>query len=149
MKVEFVNNTDHKIVAKEFDLLIGCVARELRLSPKTSVGIFFVESKEIKKLNRETRKINKITDVLSFPMQEKNSKYEKDADGDIALGDVVICPDYALKNAIKMGRKAESELIFLAVHGMLHLCGYDHDSDDDHIKMDKVANKIINCFEKL
>ena len=81
---------------------------------KIEAGLFFVSSKEIKKLNKKYRNIDKPTDVLSFPLDQ-----EIGPDGVIRLGDIVICKSLA--------KKKKHSVSFLIKHGMLHLLGIHHD----------------------
>ncbi|MDO8511957.1 MAG: rRNA maturation RNase YbeY [bacterium] len=148
MKVEFENNTKMRVSADVIEELMRCAGKVLNLPKESKVNIFFVDDAEIRKLNRITRKINKITDVLSFPLQD-DSIFDKDPEGNVSLGDIVINPKFALKNSINKGREEKKELNFLVVHGLLHLCGYDHDTDLKQDEMEKVSNKIINFFEKI
>jgi len=147
MRVEFENKTKHHLVPQKFAQLMRCGADVLRLPKETKVNLFFVDPAEIRGLNKRTRKINKVTDVLSFPLQEEKD-YQKDVEGNVALGDIVINPDYSLKKAKTEGRKESDELFFLAVHGLLHLCGYDHNSDSGQVAMEKASKKILNNFLK-
>jgi probable rRNA maturation factor len=77
------------------------------------LAIAFVGSERIRELNREHRSIDSPTDVLSFPVDEAG-----EAAGPRELGDVVICPEHT------------EDLTEAVVHGVLHLCGYDHETDD-------------------
>jgi len=146
MKVEFENKTKMRVSADVLQVLMQCAEKVLNLPKESTVNIFFVDDAEIRKLNRTTRKINKITDVLSFPIQS-DEKLKKDLEGNVSLGDIVINPGFALKNSIKQGREEKKELNFLAVHGLLHLCGYDHGSNEEQEKMDAMSKKIIANFQ--
>ena len=77
------------------------------------LAIAFVEADEIARLNREHRDLDRPTDVLSFPVDEAGPVV-----GPRELGDVVICPEHT------------ENLVEAVVHGVLHLCGYDHESDE-------------------
>jgi probable rRNA maturation factor len=77
------------------------------------LAVVFVDAAEIQRLNREHRAIDKPTDVLSFPVDEAGESF-----GPRELGDVVICPEHT------------EDLTEAVVHGVLHLCGYDHETDD-------------------
>lgn len=147
MKVEIENKTDFDIAPLRLERLLNVAQKTMRLPKEAALQLFFVSVKEIRQLNKRTRKIDRATDVLSFPVQTGRS-LEKDAEGNISLGDVVICPEYALKNAVKEGRKKEEELRFLAVHGLLHLCGYDHADTEEQNKMDEMSDKIFANFFK-
>jgi len=97
------------------------------------VSVSFVSMDEIHKLNKKYRKVDRPTDVLSFPEYEPEeipelSEYELD---ELSLGDVVICEDKAREQANEFGHSYERELIYLFVHSIYHLLGYDHEEDDD------------------
>lgn len=109
------------------------------------VSISFVSETLIKQLNREYRQKDKPTDVLSFPQfhfeqlpSVENPYIETKEISDnipITLGDIVICPKWALRNAQQIGHDLSREIAFLLIHGFLHLCGYDHIEPDDEIIM--------------
>ena len=104
-----------------------------------SVSINFVSDEEIQRLNREFRNIDKVTDVLSFPNLNKTSnenlkKFRKLADFDtnlLFLGDIVISKKVAKKQAREYEHSLKREVCFLALHGFLHLLGFDHIKEED------------------
>lgn len=116
------------------------------------VSINFVSDEEIQKLNREFRNIDKVTDVLSFPnfnklSNEKLKKFSKLADFDtnlLFLGDIVISKNVAKKQAREYGHSLKREVCFLALHGFLHLLGFDHIKEEEEKVMIKLQNKILN-----
>jgi len=85
-------------------------------SPAT---IAFVSDKRIRELNRQFRGVDKATDVLSFPAEEK-----------VNLGDIAVSVDTAAMQAKENGLTIEGEIAQLILHGLLHLCGYDHETDN-------------------
>jgi probable rRNA maturation factor len=94
-----------------------------RLDPEAQgVSISYVDSRIMRKLNREHRGINQTTDVLSFPSEPEKGAFKH-------LGDVVICLPVAEKLAKKFKVSRRREVETLAIHGFLHLCGYDHEKD--------------------
>ena len=117
-----------------------------------SVSINFVSDEEIQRLNREFRNIDKVTDVLSFPnlnktSNEKLKKFRKLADFDtnlLFLGDIVISKNVAKKQAREYGHSLKREVCFLALHGFLHLLGFDHIKKEDEKIMTKLQNKILS-----
>jgi probable rRNA maturation factor len=124
---------------------------------KVSVG--FVSEEEIKRLNGEFRKIDRKTDVLSFPNIEKtaNQKLSEVAkkndadlfdldDGNLFLGDIVICKKVARAQAKEYGHSTKREICFLALHGLLHLLGYDHIEKQEEALMNSTAEKILSAF---
>ncbi|HPF18624.1 MAG: rRNA maturation RNase YbeY [Bacillota bacterium] len=105
-------------------------AREEGLDPsRLSMSVSFVDSSEIRRLNREYRKTDEVTDVLSFP-QFDGFAYLTDA-GEISLGDVVICRKRAEQQAAEYGHSLQRELLYLFTHSVYHLLGYDHIEDED------------------
>lgn len=112
------------------------------------VSLNFVSEEEIKKLNNEHRQIDKVTDVLSFPMTEikqgeKIEKYKEDFFDSVYLGDIAICIKRAREQAKEYGHSYQRELCFLALHGFLHIMGYDHMTKEDEKVMMTLAEKIL------
>lgn len=93
----------------------------------------------IRTLNREFRNVNSVTDVLTFPAWE--GEISLSADG--YLGDIMICYDRAQEQAKEFGHSLKRELSFLAVHGVLHLLGYDHMTEPDEIRMREKQTLIL------
>lgn len=110
-----------------------CVASEKLDSNRTEISVTFADSDEIKTLNREYRGKDSVTDVLSFP--QFNSIDELPDEGDICLGDVVICREKAGEQAAALGHSFEREIIYLFVHSVFHLLGYDHMEKSDKEEM--------------
>ena len=109
----------------------------LRISNKHSFTVIICGSAAIKKLNNNYRGINKTTDVLSF------EEYDIDSD-DLYLGEVFINIDRVLSQAKKYKHSIKREYVFLVVHGLLHLCGYDHvTSKKDEEIMFALQDKIV------
>lgn len=105
------------------------------------IGVTIVDAEEIRAINSEFRGIDKTTDVLSFPQyadaediawEIEETEAEILEDGfNIPIGDVVICYDQALKQAEEYGTGRDRELIYLFVHSIFHLLGYDHMEEDE------------------
>ncbi|MGI6731087.1 MAG: rRNA maturation RNase YbeY [Anaerovoracaceae bacterium] len=110
-----------------------CVKEENIDPERVEVSVTFVENGEIQQLNQIYRGKDSVTDVLSFP-QFKDLK-DINKEGPICLGDVVICTEQALLQADEFGHSPERELIYLFVHSMYHLLGYDHINEEDKKKM--------------
>ncbi len=151
----------------------ACLAieRELGIEDARSLplelGITVVDKEEIKSINAEYRGIDKVTDVLSFPQFESAADLEaelsqieddesvesdEDDEGDesdeyeynIMLGDVVLCYDKACEQAEEYETGIERELVYLAVHSVLHLLGYDHMEDNEKKIMRAREEEIMN-----
>ena len=111
------------------------------------VSISFESEDGIRQLNAKYRGIDAVTDVLSFPMYESKEDLldeieNADDEVSISLGDVVICVDVAKKQAEEYGHSEEREMVYLFVHSLLHLCGYDHEDEDEQAEM-RVAEEEI------
>ncbi len=117
-----------------------------------NLSLNFVSAKEIKDLNKTYRNVDRVTDVLSFPNLEKMpeqklGEFESEKlDGILFLGDIVINKKVAYNQAKEYGHSKKREVCFLALHGLLHLLGYDHIEKQDEEKMMQVANEILNKF---
>ena len=104
--------------------------REEGVDPeRTSVSVTFVGAEEIRELNRIYRQKDKVTDVLSFPQFDRISDLPEE--GPLCLGDVVICTEQALLQADDFGHSPEREIVYLFVHSLFHLLGYDHMEEDE------------------
>ncbi len=149
LKIYF-NNFKNPILKKKISELFFCALddklKELNIFEKFfEVDIKFVNEQEIKKLNKTYREMDKETDVLSFPLidfnnEEVNENYNM-------LGDIVICKSIAKLQAKKFGHGTTREICFLALHGFLHLLGYDHIEKEDEKKMIKKAEEILNKYK--
>ena len=109
------------------------------------VSITFTDNAGIKKLNRKYRKIDKETDVLSFPLFDFEGSDEPPVDElENMLGDVVISLEKAAAQAEEYGHSFEREVAFLCVHSMLHLLGYDHEtSEEDELSLSSSLSRAI------
>ena len=120
------------IVKKVLD---KCFEEEGLLDSKLIMTITFTTPEEIRKINKKYRKIDKATDVLSFPMFEKDELDEKIKSGDFpyedVLGDVIISIEKVREQAEEYGHSFERELSYMLVHGFYHLMGYDHIEEED------------------
>ncbi|HET9960000.1 MAG TPA: rRNA maturation RNase YbeY [Polyangiaceae bacterium] len=109
---------------------------ELALS-RAELSILLTDDEGIHELNLQHRKMDKPTDVLAFPIDEKATEPER------LLGDVVISIDTAERQASSRKRPLIAELRFLLAHGLLHLIGYDHDTKPRKQRMDAMARRLV------
>ena len=95
------------------------------------VEVLIVSGDTIRQMNREYREIDRVTDVLSFPLYETMEEAESNIlnDQNVLLGNMVICLDRAKEQAEEYGHSLQREICFLTVHSTLHLLGYDHEID--------------------
>lgn len=135
--------TIDKLVAKALKLEGFCV-------PNVYIGIGVVTEEEIKKINSEFRKVDTSTDVLSFPIfsrselaKMKDEKY----DTETSIGDIVLCMDVIERHAIEYGTGFNREMLYMIVHGICHLLGYDHEIEEEKKEMRALEEKILEGCE--
>ncbi|EGQ3348208.1 rRNA maturation RNase YbeY [Staphylococcus pseudintermedius] len=109
------------------------------------LSVTFVDKAEIQEINRDYRQKDKVTDVISFAFEEEEDIFEG-MDVPCVLGDIIICTDVAAEQAEQYGHSFERELGFLALHGFLHLLGYDHMTEEDEKVMFGRQKDILNQF---
>lgn len=112
------------------------------------VSVTFVDNEQIHRLNREYRNVDRPTDVLSFPMADREHLEQvKDPEDVQMLGDIVISMEKAMEQAHLYGHSLQREIAFLTVHSMLHLLGYDH--EDGGLKAVQMREKEESVLQKL
>lgn len=110
-----------------------------------SVSVTFVGPEEIQELNRDYRGKDAVTDVLSFPQYDDIEEAAEDLeDQELCIGDVVICTERALEQAADFGHSPQRELVYLLVHSVFHLLGYDHEEEDEKKVMRAKEEKIMD-----
>lgn len=115
------------------------------------ISLSFVSEEEIHQLNRDFRGVDRATDVLSFPLiEDLNDLEAAEEDEDlepVALGDVVICLPIAERQAGEYGHSREREIVYLYVHSVLHLLGYDHMEDEDKQEMRAREEEVMKAVD--
>lgn len=125
------------------------VLQHLEYPETTDVSLTFVTNERIHELNRDYRGIDRPTDVLSFECD--NIPFEDEDISEAAefeLGDVIIATDVARAQTQEFGTTFEEEITLLTVHGLLHLCGYDHIEDDEAEIMEALEEKLIGAWNE-
>ena len=139
MGIEIANNSG---VACNEDQIVDVAAfalDKMGIHPDSDLGITLVDEDEITKLHIQWMNLPGPTDVLSFPMDELKPFSASDGPG--IIGDIVICPQFAAKQAIK--HSTEDEISLLTVHGVLHLLGFDHALEEEHKVMFGLQDKTL------
>ena len=131
-------------LAKLFEKSAETIFTEEGLDYNWEISLSFVTPEEIQAINKRFRKKDMVTDVLSFPASDDFRFGEKNEKGEILLGDVIICVKKAASQSEEFGHSFTRELIFLFVHSILHLLGYDHMEDDERIEMEEKQKIIMN-----
>ena len=139
------NNKYEETIKK---VLEQCFKEEKIENSKLSITITLTNPDNIQKINKEYRNIDKPTDVLSFPMFEKQELEEKikneDFEHEDILGDIIISIQKVQEQAKEYEHSFERELSYMVVHGFYHLMGYDHIKEEDKKQMRPKEEKILN-----
>lgn len=122
-----------------------CVEKEGLNPDGAEISLTFMSREEIRKLNHEYRNIDNHTDVLSFPLIEDFGAIAED--DDFLLGDVVICPEQAKQQAEEYGHSEEREIVYLFVHSVCHLLGFDHMTEEDRRDMRQREEEIMKALD--
>ena len=142
------NNNYEEIIGK---VIKQCFETEHLENSKLYISITLTTPSNIQKINKEYRKIDKATDVLSFPMFEKEELDEKiekqDFEYEDILGDIIISIEQVKIQAEEYGHSFERELAYMLVHGFYHLMGYDHMEESDKVLMRQKEENILNMLE--
>lgn len=113
------------------------------LPANAEVSVMLVDDASIHSLNLQYRNVDRATDVLSFAMMEGEDFPELEDIDAVPLGDIVISLERAREQAEEYGHSFEREVAFLAVHGMCHLLGYDHQTESDRIQMREKEESVL------
>jgi probable rRNA maturation factor len=122
---------------------------EMGVNPMAELSLLLVDSEYMGELNHRWMGKTGPTDVLAFPMDELEIDRGPGVDGDAEptlLGDVVLCPTVAEKQARTAGHRTEDELHLLTVHGILHLLGYDHAEPDEEKEMFGLQGRLLQSW---
>lgn len=113
--------------------------------PETAeISLSFVSKEEIRQLNAEFRRVDAVTDVLSFPLGENGNYDYNPESGALMLGDIVLCMQKAEEQAELYGHSLQREVAYLTVHSLLHLLGYDHvDGGLEQVRMREREETVL------
>ena len=128
---------------------LNAAARLHGLTEQTEVDITIVDDEEIHRLNREYRDVDRPTDVLSFALDEGGEDEPEllDAPEEHLLGDIIISVETAQRQGEEFGHGLTREVVYLAVHGLLHLLGYDHMTEEDKVIMRTKEEEALREIE--
>ncbi len=143
MTIEVTNTSGQLVPATEINSLLTFALLELELNPECEVNVSLVDDDYMTELHIKWMDEPGTTDVLSFPMDMPETPGEA-----VTLGDIVISPVVAADQAKVQGHSIEHEIYILAVHGLLHIIGYDHaDKAEEKIMFD-LQEKIVRDWQK-
>lgn len=136
MEINFINELD--ISTLEYENLINKIFDTV--DDNRCFDIIFVSKERIHQINKEYRNVDRVTDVISFALNDND---ECNFGAEDELGDIFICIDRAIEQAEEYGHSISREVGFLAVHGFLHLCGYDHMTPEEEKIMFARQDEIL------
>lgn len=142
--LNIVNKTKYSDFKQYYPLLeyyYQKTLKTLKLEDKYVLSLIIVGPITIRRINRDYRHIDRQTDVISFALLDSGE--DNEFDGVIELGDIFVNRDRVLSQAKEYGHSEKREFVFLFIHGLLHLLGYDHMNPKDEKKMFTLQRKII------
>lgn len=145
MPIEISNESDTRCDEAALVSLARYAISKMRLHSESDLGIRLVTATEMTSLNKEWMGEDGATDVLSFPIDEMRPGQSDPG----VVGDIVLCPSYAMGNAVKNGKNLDEELQLLTAHGILHLLGYDHRNTPDEKAMFALQEEILREWRSL
>jgi probable rRNA maturation factor len=144
VKTTLINQTENKdfiSLRSKITKINSKVTQSLNLPLRFNYSIILVNSETIQIINRDYRKLDKATDVISFAYNDGIKDYKDFSD---EIGDIFINLDYVNKQALEYGHTLEREYLFLITHGVLHLLGYDHQNPKDEKIMFDYQKEILH-----
>jgi probable rRNA maturation factor len=129
--------------------LIACakyVMGEMKVHPRADLCLKLVEEPAMEVLHVQWMDLPGSTDVMSFPMDELRPGRDGQEPAEGVLGDIVLCPSVAARQAVAAGHATEEELLLLVTHGILHLLGYDHGEPDAEREMFELQRTLLLTF---
>ena len=132
---------------KEYSDLLEFTFKHLLLTCEPLISVSIVDNEMIHQINKEYRGVDRPTDVISFAFMDNDSErdHKLHNPGLVDLGEIYISLPKAKSQANEYGHSLERELDFLFIHGLLHLCGYDHMNENDEKVMFSLQDEILNA----
>ena len=146
MKVTLINNQSK--IKLDLDLIrevAAYISDKFDKDLKSELNIVFSDGKEIRKLNKKYREIDRETDVLSFSYISDKDKISPGA-STYTVGEIIICPEVAQSNILKQDENwnLNLEIILLIIHGILHIYNYDHEEEKNRIDMESIQDSLVS-----
>jgi probable rRNA maturation factor len=148
VSIEVLNESGQTL---DVDHLVGLsrfVLDRMRVHPLAELCIKAVDEDTMTALNEKWMEGEGPTDVLAFPMDELRPGLVNEDPEEGILGDLMLCPSIAERQAVTAGHSTEAELELLSVHGILHLLGYDHAEPDEHKEMFGLQDELLAAWRQ-
>ena len=146
MTVDVVNETTSTVDLDTVRALAEHCMTSMKVHPDADLAVIFVDEVAMEKLHIEWMDETGPTDVLSFPMDELRPGSDERPSDPGLLGDIVICPTVAERQAKAVGHSADAEIRWLLAHGVLHLLGFDHAEPEEERAMFALQRQLVDSF---
>ena len=146
MSVDVLNESDFSLDEMELVACAKYVLGEMKVHPQADLCLKLVDEPAMEVLHVQWMDLPGPTDVMSFPMDELRPGRDGQEPADGVLGDIVLCPSVAERQAVGAGHATEEELLLLLTHGILHLLGYDHAEPDEEREMFELQRTLLLTF---
>ena len=146
MSIDVLNETDAGVDELELLACAQYVMEQMRVHPQADLCIKLVDEDAMEVLHVQWMDLPGPTDVMSFPMDELRPGREGSEPQEGVLGDIVLCPSVAQRQAQDAGHATEEELLLLTTHGILHLLGYDHAEAEEEKEMFELQRQLLLTF---
>ncbi len=149
--VKYIKEKCGRDISSDIDTIVQTALEEKNIHDENvSVSISAVDKETIRKINNEYRNVDRATDVLSFPIFEREeidnfALLDEDKKvKEMELGDIIICIDVLQEHAVEYGTGILREMLYMITHGICHLLGYDHEIEEEKLQMRKLEEKILD-----
>ena len=146
MSIDVLNESDYALDEMELIACAKYVMGEMKVHPRADLCLKLVDEPAMEVLHVQWMGLAGPTDVMSFPMDELRPGRDDQDPQEGVLGDIVLCPSVAAKQAKDAGHAADEELLLLTTHGILHLLGFDHAEPDEEREMFELQRQLLLTF---
>ena len=147
MSIDVLNETEFALDELELVACARYVMGEMKVHPQADLCLRLVDEAAMEQLHLQWMDEPGPTDVLSFPMDELRPGSDDEPTPPGLLGDIVLCPEVAGKQATAAGHTGADEMHLLTVHGVLHILGYDHAEPEEEREMFALQNKLLSRWQ--
>lgn len=146
MSIDVLNETEVEVDLDELHECARYAMDSMHVHPQADLCLRVIDEAAMEILHVRWMDLPGPTDVMSFPMDELRPGSAEEPSDEGVLGDIVLCPTVAQRQATEAGHTTQEELLLLTVHGVLHLLGYDHAEPDERQQMFDVQRRLLLTF---
>lgn len=146
MSIEVLNESGLRADERELIACARYVMDEMKVHPRAELCLKLVDEDAMEVLHVQWMDLEGPTDVMSFPMDELRPGRDGQEPTEGVLGDIVLCPSVAERQALEAGHTTAEELLLLTTHGILHLLGFDHAEPDEEKEMFDLQRTLLLTF---